>query len=160
MSESKARELLISGKLVLIDENMFEIVNKFTWHLIKNRKDFYAYTNMKIGGKNHLVSMHRLLTGFSSSIIDHKNRNTLDNRCSNLRFATRMQNSYNRVKINKHGYRGVFIPSNSKNYAFQIQANGKRISQYGFKTAEEAAKAYDKANKELHGEFGIRNFKD
>lgn len=66
----------------------------------------------------------------------------------------------NRVRKNKHGYRGVFKPKDTPHYSFQIQLNGKKFTKHGYKTAEDAARAYDLKNKELHGEFGIRNFED
>lgn len=157
---NKPKEFWVKTDKVIIDEDMLPIILKYTWHIRKDKLTKYAFTNVKIGNKNFGVSMHRLLTGMSSSEVDHINRNGLDNRISNLRFATKQQNSYNRVRKNKYGYRGVFKPKKSPHYSFQIQFNGKKFTKNGFKTAEDAARAYDLKNKELHGEFGIRNFED
>jgi hypothetical protein len=159
-TDDKPIEFWIDDHKTLVDEVNINIIKKFTWHVRQDKQTFYAFSNMKIGNKNHHISMHRLLTGFSSSEIDHINGNGLDNRECNLRFATRKQNSYNRRRKNSLGFRGVYKPKRSPYYAVQIQIEGKRLSRYGFKTAEEAARAYDKLNKELHGEFGVRNFKD
>lgn len=106
------------------------------------------------------IRMHRLITGLRAGEIDHRNRNGLDNRKENLRFATPTQNSANRVRKNKLGYRGVVFIKDQNTYAVQLQFNGKKIYKRGFATAEDAAREYDKISKELHGEFGIRNFED
>ena len=150
----------VGSHYIKVDSEDIPILSRFTWHVRANKKTHYAYTNIKIGGKNHSVSMHRLLTGMVSSNIDHKNRDGLDNRKENLRHATHQQNSFNRVRKNKFGYRGVYQPTGCSTFAFQLRAGKKHVSKYGFKTAEEAARAYDIASKEIHGEFGIRNFED
>lgn len=159
-SETKPRELEIYGHKVLVDEDDAPMIQRYTWHIRSNKGTFYANTNCWIRGKSFGLSMHRLITGMRKGMIDHKNRNGLDNRKENLRFCSARENSYNRVRKNQLGYRGVYKPANSSNFAMQIQANGKRYHKRGFKTAEEAARYYDKLNRELHGEFGIRNFKD
>jgi len=159
-NDKPAREFKIGKHTVIVDEEMIPILAKFTWCAVKSKSTFYASTSVCVAGKRRSLLMHRLLTGMSSSIVDHKNRNGLDNRLENLRFASKSQNSQNRVRKNRFGYRGVWKPSHSPHFAFQIAAGKKKRSKYGFKTAEEAARAYDEASKELHGEFGIRNFKD
>lgn len=58
----------------------------------------------------------------------------------------------------KTGYRGVHKVK--RGYQCIISARGERKVIYGFATAEAAARHYDKLSKELHGEHGIRNFKD
>lgn len=42
----------------------------------------------------------------------------------------------------------------------RISLNGKRICIGDYGTAEEAARAYDRAARELHGEFARLNFPD
>lgn len=154
------KEFVINGYSIIIDQCMLPIISQFQWYVLKGRNTHYVYTNIKIGNKNHALSMHRLLTGIRKAMVDHKNRNGLDNRMSNLRYCTAKENSRNRVRENKLGYRGVYKPAKTNTFAFQIRAGGKHKSGYGFKTPEDAARAYDEASKELHGEFGIRNFKD
>lgn len=151
-------KFVVGSHWVLVDTEDIPILSRFTWSVRKNRKTFYSVTNVRIGGKQTSVSMHRLILGLPSSEIDHINRNGLDNRKSNLRFCTKAENQRNRVRVNKFGYRGVYW--HSGRFACQIQLDGKRVHRYGFATAELAAREYDKLSKELHGEFGIRNFKD
>lgn len=159
--ESKPREFWIFkvGKhSIIVDYEMVPILKLYTWHVRPDKKNFYAYTNVKVAGKNFLLAMHRLLTGMKESQIDHINRNGLDNRTANLRYASNKQNSCNRVRWNSLGYRGVYRHKNK--FACQIQFNGTKYGKTGFTTAVEAAREYDKLSKGLHGEFGIRNFKD
>lgn len=137
-----------------------QFLERFKWHIKKDKKTSYVYTNVKIGGKQTSLSMHRLICGLVASEIDHINRDGLDNRKENLRFCSSKQNQCNRVRQNSHGYRGVYLPKNSSNFAFQIQFDGKKYQKSGFATAEAAARAYDEKSKEVHGEFGIRNFAD
>jgi HNH endonuclease len=153
------RVLVIKDHRVIIDAEDFPILSRFKWHIRKDKNTHYAETSIKIGHKNCKLSMHRLLCGIPTSEVDHINRNGLDNRKTNLRFCTPQQNQCNRVRKNKYGYRGVCKPEDSSCWAYQIQNKGKKIYKRGFKTAEEAVRVYDKKSMELHGEFGIRNFK-
>jgi len=154
------RQLKVKEHIILIDEEDWSVVSNYKWHVVPDKNTFYARTNMKVGKHNHSIPMHRLLTGMRDVEIDHINRNGLDNRRCNLRYASAKQNQCNRVRKNSFGYRGVYKPKNSSNYAVQIQFDGKKRHERGFKTPEAAAKRYDVLSKEWHGEFGIRNFKD
>ena len=156
LKTKESRQFYVGSHLITVDEEMIPILSKFTWHVNKDKQTFYAQTSVKIGGKTHCVSMHRLLTGLLSSEIDHINRNGLDNRLDNLRHATKKQNSYNRKRKNKFGLRGVF--KRGESYSFQIQKDYKKVTGNGFATAEEAAAAYDAECIKLHGEFGLLNF--
>lgn len=154
-----AVRLVIGEHEVLVDAEDAPFLKRFRWYIKKDKKSLYAASAARAFGKDTSILMHRLIMAFPGSEIDHKNRNGLDNRKENLRCATPKENQRNRVKPNRHGYRGVF-KGNGNNYGMQIQGDEKRFVEYGFKTAEAAARRYDELSKELHGEFGIRNFKD
>jgi hypothetical protein len=157
---SEPREFIqVNHFRVIVDKNMKPFLSLYKWHVRKNKKTYYAYTNINISGKQKQVAMHRLLTGMRKSMTDHKNRNGLDNRLDNLRCATAKQNSMNRIRKNKHGYRGVYKRKGGL-FGCQIQVGGRKIHEHGFKTAKQAALAYDELNRKYHGEFGLRNFKD
>lgn len=147
----------IKDKKVLIDEEDFPFISRFSWHLKKSGPTYYAVTNISIQKKQTTVSMHRMIMGLKDCNVDHINRNGLDNRKENLRLCEFYQNQFNRIRgKNPHGFRGV--TKNNYSYGYQIQVGGTKYRKSGFKTAKEAAMAYDKKSKQLHKEFGIRNF--
>lgn len=86
---------------------------KYTWCIIPDGNRFYAMT--RINGKT--VKLHRFILGYKNKkIIDHINRNTLDNRKDNLRFCNHSENTYNTSTVTggiKHKYIGV---KNAKGY--------------------------------------------
>lgn len=63
-------------------------------------------------------------------------------------------NKYSRP--HKYGYIGV--QKTKYSYFFLFKFNGKKIYKHGFKTAIEAAQAYDEKVRELRGENAILNF--
>ena len=87
--------------------------------------------------------------------LDHKNRNTLDDRISNLRIATRIQNGYNSgiYKNNTSGYKGVSWHKSKKMYGATITVDRKQIHLGYFATSVKAYAAYVKAAKKYHGKF-------
>lgn len=91
-------------------------------------------------------------------VIDHANRNKLDNRISNLRAATFAENSYNQkiYKLPKSGYTGVYENISGK-YSVVVQAGEKRYNAT-FKNKIAAAMARDIYAVKYHGEFAVLNF--
>jgi hypothetical protein len=85
--------------------------------------------------------------------IDHINRNPDDNRISNLRAATSLQNSRNKGEYvnNKSGYRGVTWHKSSNKWMAQIKFNRKNIHLGLFSCPKKAGDAYIKAAKEYYG---------
>lgn len=85
-------------------------------------------------------------------VVDHINHNGLDNRKVNLRVCTNAQNLLHSRKNKGTRYKGVIPLKNGK---FQVVAYLKHIGIYEKET--EAVKAYNKAIKELCGEFAVLN---
>lgn len=84
-------------------------------------------------------------------IIDHINGDVQDNRIANLRMSTAAQNMQN-AKKRKAGLRGAFYHKTTGKWQASI-----RLHLGTFDTQEEAAAAYEKAAKKLHGEFYLPN---
>lgn len=119
------------------------------WHL-----DASGYPCTTIDGRK--VRLHTLLNG---PWTDHINGDKLDNRRSNLRTVTPTQSAWNAARrgTNRSGFKGVDRYRDSR-WRARIRAHG-RITFLGyFKTAEEAARAYDAAARKQHGEFARLNF--
>lgn len=116
-------------------------------------------------GKQSTFQVARLLLitfreGFSGGDVDHIDRNPLNNDLDNLREVTVRENVLNsRMKsTNTSGFRGVNWHKNRQKWQASIQSEGKQLHLGRFTSKEEAARAYDKAAKELHGEFAQLNF--
>jgi len=145
----------------LVDDETYGFLSRFKWHIQKKNYTFYAKTRTYFLGKPRNILMHRLLFMYSVKSVDHINGNGLDNRLSNLRLASSSQNASNRKykTTNKNGYRGVFSKTNGlAGYSAQISHNNELRYLGFFKTAKEAAKAFDAAAVKLKGEFATLNF--
>jgi hypothetical protein len=155
---------LTQGKVTLVDDEDFEMLNSFNWYAHKHRSTFYARRNDHSNGRHKNVKMHRLILGITDPniIIDHRDTNGLNNQRSNLRVCSNSQNQANRPK-RKHSvsvYKGVTTGQTKRKETWraQIKKGDKVIGLGSFNTQEEAAKAYDKAAIEVHGEFANLNF--
>ncbi|MBF0253189.1 MAG: HNH endonuclease [Candidatus Omnitrophica bacterium] len=110
------------------------------------------------------VRLHRFLTNCPDGfVVDHKDRNTLNNRQSNLRVCTQRENTFNSIGVNKTSkFKGVHKCINdkykSKYFVAKIRINSKKEKILGYYTNEHnAALAYNIAAKEYFGEFAFLN---
>jgi hypothetical protein len=105
---------------------------------------------------NIIFAMH--YGRWPAETIDHINHLKTDNRISNLREATHVENCYNRPRYRGIGYKGVRKSAGCNTWQAQITANKKWHHLGQFKTPIEAAIAYDKAAILFHGNFACLNF--
>lgn len=86
--------------------------------------------------------------------IDHANRDPSDNRLTNLRLASRSQNSANMVKpVGASGHKGVYKNKGTQRWFAQISVDCKSKYLGSFDSPEEAYTAYVAAAREHYGEF-------
>lgn len=124
----------IIGNYALVDDNMFDEVNKYKWcvHKRPNGNLYAKNSSIKINGKRKYITMHRFIWEFKNGIIplsmeiDHienkDEKSGLNNLFKNLRLVTRQQNQFNR-KSNRNSsskYKGVCWNKNSQNWTAQI----------------------------------------
>lgn len=95
INKDKYSELIITTTkkvkfVVLIDTEDVEKIQPYKWYMQKN------YVACKKNNKN--MYLHRFLINAPKELqVDHKNRNTLDNRKSNLRLCTQEENLRNKI---------------------------------------------------------------
>lgn len=157
-----SRELpLNKGRVTLIDEEDFAEVSGFTWrvHPCSRGHSPYVVTSMWIDGVRKSVALHRyLMRAKPGQYVDHKNRDTFDNRRENLRFCSHRDNTRNRSYSKLSDLpKGVYKRERS-NYYSAIVVDARQISLGSYMTATEAAVAYDIAADHLFGEFAALNF--
>ncbi len=158
-------ELLIVNRkgekfTVLYDECDHDLVMQHKWSIGGGG---YARATMRSkDGRQCTLLMHRVILGVSNPDIlcDHKNRVRTDNRRENIRLCTPAQNATNKQARGRSAYFGVSLRvRNGRKY---IQADIKDLGKSKFlghfKTEEAAARAYDIAAVEIHGEFANLNF--
>ena len=148
---------LSNGLCAIVDDDDFEWLSKFKWHAWKKPggTTYYARRSVPSG----VVYMHREVCECGSGyMVDHKNRNGLDNRRFNLRPATPQQNAVNSGlrSDNKSGFKGVSYAVRHKKWLAKTSAkeDGKTIYYYIglFDSPEEAHAAYLAKKAQIHGE--------
>lgn len=139
-------------KQFIISINSLDRVLSHDWYLNKSGYPF-SYTAI-------YHTLHRFLFGRQEKgmVIDHINRDKLDNRINNLRVISAKENSYNRTKNNnsENKYKGV--QKRGTKYVAVISKDGVRREIPGFNTEEDAAACYDMMAEEMFGEFAGKNF--
>lgn len=97
--------------------------------------------------------MHRLvLPPKEGVVIDHINRNKLDNRRANLRYTTQSLNTLNsNMRTNNtSGYPGVYYRNERSKWAAYIRIHGEKRTHLGmFNTYEEAVAARQAVEREV-----------
>lgn len=118
-----------------------------------------GYHTLKVDNRPYLASRLAWLymTGeWPIADVDHVNMDKTDTRWSNLRPASRMQNSANRSVSRRSttGFKGVFRRNRPVNpFAAAIRVAGHLHHIGVFPTAEAAHAAYLERAREVHGEF-------
>jgi hypothetical protein len=146
---------LTNGKFTLIDDEDMKFIENKT---LMDRSGYAGFVVHK-NGKQKTYLIHRLIMNAKpDQLIDHINRNKLDNRKSNLRFTDRSKNAAN-CKVHKHnttGYKGVSKFGNNR-YRSYIVFMDKQISLGVYDSKKEAAIAYNNKAIELFGEHANLN---
>jgi len=142
------------GRTVMVDPADFDWLNRHKWHAAGGSD----YARATIGGKS--VSMHRLIMNPPPGmIVDHISGNRHDNRRSNLRICTPAENLRNARKgRGTSRFKGVFWNAQRRKWGASIHRDGKNIWLGHFTDEVEAARAYDRAARELFGPFAYLNF--
>ncbi len=147
------------GQTALVDDEDFPLLSRITWCLTS-----HGYAG------NAKCYMHSLVLGFpKGGVIDHIDRNPLNNSKANLRVITHQRNLMNRGRQKNKltsQFKGVCHRARrlSKPWMASIakSEDGKQRSYFlgYFGTEEEAAHAYDLKAMELFGHYAVLNCPD
>lgn len=133
-------------------------------------KDGYYQVKLTYNNKTLAYQTHRIVYALThekiidNNLVDHKKDKS--NTYANLRLANDTTNSYNTKPKEFNGrsssYKGVYFCATkkgmNKKWRASITANKQKHHLGYFQTEIEAAQAYDKKARELHGEFANLNF--
>lgn len=94
---------IVKGREVIIDDEDEPIFQQYNWHI--SDSGYVVWRGIK-DGRKQTIRLHRLIARPPEGlIVDHINRNKLDNRRSNLRCTTPAVNCMNQDKVeNAKGY--------------------------------------------------------
>lgn len=147
------KRIKVGKTFAIVDGEDFERLSEHTWYY----QHGYGRADIAESGKRKRVYLHHMVVGkHPSKFVDHINRNGLDNRRSNLRFASPGESVNNRRPFNKSGYKGVYT-DDGKRWYVKVCRDYKSKTWGGFKTPEEAALFYNDRASELFGEFAYQN---
>lgn len=142
------------------DEDFAKLTRMGSWLVIpptKRKHNAYSYVGRFNTSTKKWERIHRLIIGAKDrEIVDHINRDTLDNRKCNLRICDNQMNQYNQRKRSDSKYmRGVTFDKSSKKkpWKAQIKINGKNHHLGMFETEAEAHDRYKQRLLEVAGEF-------
>ena len=143
--------------LIFIDEEDIDKIEKYQWHISKKCNSYYVYNN-EVG------PLHRYLLNENNPniIIDHKNRNPLDNRKQNLRRTDKSGNGKNisMKSNNTSGYMGIRYDKLRNRWCVEIRDNNKNrirknfsCKKYGYDEAFKMAYDFRKQKEKEYGYF-------
>jgi hypothetical protein len=153
-------EIPLEGKyhhLVALVDDEDEWVTQWKWYAMARPRTTYVSRNDVLGSRYRVsYLLHReLMNAPCNKEVDHRNGDGLDNRRTNLRFATPAQNARNRPlqRNNTSGVRGVHWYASKGKWRARIKVNNKYIDLGLFNDLQSAARVREAAALKYYGEF-------
>lgn len=147
---------LTRGLFAAVDPELYEALSGYSWSAIKPKSSLTWYAVRSEPGSKRMVYMHRVVArAVPGTVVDHRDRDGLNNVASNLRVCTRSQNQHNRGvnRNNTSGHKGVTWNANASKWCVSVWLNG--ASHYGglFVSLPEAAEEARRLRAFLHEDF-------
>ena len=149
---------LNKGMYAVCDDSIWQYLMRWNWTAKKQTNYYYAtrHRHSDEDGKE-LIYMHHVVCDYfgvmirPGYVIDHINRNALDNRRANLRPASYAENALNAQKRNsKSGYLGVRWDSTKARWRAYLTVEGKEKFVCYADSAKTAAIYRDRAALSLY----------
>ena len=153
----------VGDHVALIDEADAELVLPHRWRpLVSSTGKVYAYTVIN----RTTVFLHRLILDTPKGMdTDHRDGDSLNNRRSNLRAASRAQNVANKPKPRRRdgrpatsSFKGVSWCRAREKWQATIRIEGESIFLGRYDDEEAAARAYDRAALKAWPDHALLNF--
>lgn len=135
-------------KMIEYDEADHELISKYHWHIQSGRKSnhtCYPVCHIYLtDGRRTIIGMHRIIMGDRKGfVIDHINRNGLDNRRINLRHTSYFVNRINSQASSrsKLGVKNIRLVCGK--YSVQIQRKSRLVFSRSFSSIDEAIRVRD-----------------
>ena len=139
------------GEVATVDIGDYGVVAGYNWHLLYGG---YVTRRNKVGPN----LLHRQLFRDipDNYIVDHIDRDVMNNRRSNLRLCTPQQNGWNR-SVRSWWFTGVRRVRGWCEFKSAISQNGVKYDLGTYTCPLLAAHAYDSAARSLRGEYASLN---
>lgn len=140
------------GFSALVDDEDFVFLARFKWYANVQKAPGKVYAATDVGRRR--IYMHQLLIP-RARMVDHRNRNGLDNQKHNLRECSKAENAVN-AKLNSNSSSGVKGASWHKaagKWMAHAGFNGRQVYLGLHATKEEAGNAYTEFMKSKFGDF-------
>lgn len=148
---------LKSGHEVLIDDCDSYLFNIYRFFITRHKNTIYVKAVWYELGVRKEAKLHRLILGLNDKnvIVDHRDRDGLNNQRENLRVCNKSDNAKNKPPRGVSKYTGV-----SQHYGkwmCRININGKQKHVGLYDTEIEAAEAYNKEAEKTGNVFYNKN---
>lgn len=133
----------------LVDLEDVEVLGGHRWNV-----SHYGYATCTLSNPHRRLWLHREIMRLSADDrheVDHRSRNRLDNRKSNLRVVLSKANKQNVSKRSglSSKYRGVAWDKTNRRWIAQVKVNGRHINLGRFDSEETAAEVSKRARAQL-----------
>jgi hypothetical protein len=135
----------------LVDEKIFNKINNFNFSLS------HGYCQGIIKQKNIKLHHYVLKKPDKGKVIDHRNRDRLDNRYENLKETSPSSNAQNASKKNNKKTSSKYIGVSYRKDLNKFRAQCQKINLGSFKKEIDAAIAYDKYTFKVFGKDAFNN---
>lgn len=147
-----------SDRVALVDAEDLPVLRQHRWILLGS---YVVRQQRTRAGSTTLIYIHRFLTQARPwEVVDHDDRNPLNNQRANLVVCSQSENLAKRPSPRGEGYRGVYFEKRGGRWRAQISVGGKNIYLGTRATPELAAQLYDRAARKAFGRFARLNFPD